>query len=78
MKGKFRYWVSYFCELNLPDNGLGIKMNGHFETKVYEITHPLTTESEVECFVRYLQQKEGKMWKVHLLAFSLMYFEGSD
>lgn len=75
MQGKFRYWVSYFCELNLSNNDMGISLNGHFEEKVYEITHPLSTETEVKRFVEYIQQKEGKMWVVHLLAFSLMYFE---
>lgn len=73
MKQKFRYWVSYFCKLNLGDNGLGIKNEGHFKTSTYEISHPLNTDAEVKNFVNYLQQKEGGMWQVILLAFSLMY-----
>ena len=59
--------------LNLGDNGLGIKNDGHFKTSTYEISHPLNTDAEVKNFVNYLQQKEGGMWQVILLAFSLMY-----
>lgn len=76
LKQKFRYWVSYFCKLNLRDNGLGIKNDGHFKTGTYEITHPLNTRSEVQNFVDFLQKKEGDMWEVILLGFSLMYIIG--
>ena len=79
MKQSFRYWVSYFCELNLSSGGLGIDFKGHMETGVYEMTHPLTTQEYVDDFIKYLTKKENKdstsgaMWRIHLLGFSLMY-----
>ena len=77
----FRYWVSYFCELNLSSGGLGIDLKGHIETGVYEISHPLNTQDDVDSFVNYLTKKEnkntttGSMWRIHLLGFSLMYIK---
>ena len=70
---KYRYYVSWFCKLNISDNGLGLRMDGHIEHGVFEINHPLNTKEDVEKFTMYLQSKQEKMWQVILLAFSLMY-----
>ena len=74
---KYRYYVSYFCKLKLGDS-LGIKMDGHIETSVYELSHPLTTKEEVDRFSAFLQTKSSnpKLFDVILLSFSLMYVEG--
>lgn len=75
---KYRYYVSWFCRLNVGD-GMGLRMDGHIESGVFEINHPLTTKEDVDRFKMYLQnrpenQVKGRtMWKVELLAFSLMY-----
>lgn len=71
---KFRYYVSYFLKLRMDDT-LGIKMQGHIETGVFEISHPLTTKEEVDRFVQFLQnrEKQKNLFEVQLIAFSLMY-----
>ena len=75
---KFRYFVSYFVKLNVGNDDIGLKMNGHIESGVYEINHPLTTKEEVDHFVKYLQGKQNQMWTVQLLGFSLMYIINPD
>lgn len=70
---KYRYFVSWFAKVNIGDNGLGIKMNGHIENGIFEINHPLTTKEEVDKFTQWLQNRQGKLFQVVLLGFSLMY-----
>lgn len=70
---KYRYFVSWFAKVNIGDNGLGLKMNGHIENGIFEINHPLTTKEEVEKFTQWLQNRQGKLFQVILLGFSLMY-----
>lgn len=76
---RFRYWVSYFCKLNISTSGLNIDLRGRVGTGVYEMTHPLNTQEHVNDFVKFLTRKEnkdtksGNMWKIYLLGFSLMY-----
>lgn len=76
-QSKYRYYVSYFCKAKIGDP-LGIKMNGHLSSKVIEITHPVTTQAEVNSLQSFLQGQEGAMWTVQLLAFSLMWVEHND
>lgn len=70
---KYRYFVSWFAKVNIGDNGLGIRMDGHIENGIFEINHPLTTKEEVSKFTQWLQNKQGKLFQVVLLGFSLMY-----
>ena len=72
---KYRYFVSWFAKVNIGDNGLGIRMDGHIENGIFEINHPLTEKEDVERFTRYLQNRPEtkKYFQVILLAFSLMY-----
>ena len=72
---KYRYFVSWFCKLNMSDNGLGLRMDGHIENGVFEISHPLNTKEDVDRFTQYLQSRpeNQKLWRVIMLAFSLMY-----
>ncbi len=71
---KYRYYVSWFCRLNAVD-GMGLRMDGHIESGVFEINHPLTTKEDVDRFKMYLQNRPGhkSYFEVVLLAFSLMY-----
>ncbi len=70
---KYRYFVSWFAKVNIGDNGLGIRMDGRIENGIFEINHPLTTKEEVSKFTQWLQNKQGKLFQVVLLGFSLMY-----
>ena len=70
---KYRYFVSWFAKVNIGDNGLGIRMDGHIENGIFEINHPLTTKEEVAKFTQWLQDRQGKLFQVVLLGFSLMY-----
>lgn len=70
---KYRYFVSWFAKVNIGDNGLGIRMDGHIESGIFEINHPLTTKEEVSKFTQWLQNKQGKLFQEVLLGFSLMY-----
>ena len=59
--------------MNINDNGIGIRMDGHIESGIFEINHPLTTKEEVAKFTQWLQDRQGKLFQVVLLGFSLMY-----
>ena len=63
----------YFAKVNINDNGIGIRMDGHIESGIFEINHPLTTKEEVAKFTQWLQDRQGKLFQVVLLGFSLMY-----
>ena len=65
--------MSWFAKVNINDNGIGIRMDGHIESGIFEINHPLTTKEEVAKFTQWLQSRQGKLFQVVLLGFPLMY-----